>query len=320
MGNKYDLISDIFKRLPDDSEIDTFYDLFGGSGVVSANMIGRCKTIVYNEYNENIYRLYDMFVRCKDEYGKDLIDYFHSRITEFNLVYDDVEKSKINNNVDLRKGEKEYLKFRDFYNESSTKDIRDVFLLSNFSFCNLIRFNGKGEFNVPYGNRKYLKNKHDAEIKTFVKHMKSGGDVITKNENAFDVLDTIIAMGNKKDFVYLDPPYSNTTAIYNEQRKNGDLNMAGWTIKDDVLLMQKCDELTNSGIKWMMSNVLFHKGKHNDHLEKWAKDKGYVISLINDKEYASLGKGNALTQEIVITNYEPTYKIFDLFTFGDNDE
>ena len=53
----------------------------------------------------------------------------------------------------------------------------------------------------------------------------------------------------------------------------------------------------------------------NDHLEKWAIQNGYQIIYFEDKNYASLGKGNANSKEVLIINYEEPYKEFDIFNF-----
>jgi site-specific DNA-adenine methylase len=47
MGNKYDLIEQLIPLFPDN--IDTFYDLFGGSAVLSINV--KANKTVYNELN-----------------------------------------------------------------------------------------------------------------------------------------------------------------------------------------------------------------------------------------------------------------------------
>lgn len=57
MGNKYKLLKQLLPLFPE--KCDTFYDLFGGSGVVSMNYKGQNKT-VYNEFNSNIIILINM--------------------------------------------------------------------------------------------------------------------------------------------------------------------------------------------------------------------------------------------------------------------
>ena len=58
MGNKFKLLPKLQPLFPDN--IDTFYDLFGGSGCMSANI--NANKIVYNELNPNIVNLYKLFL------------------------------------------------------------------------------------------------------------------------------------------------------------------------------------------------------------------------------------------------------------------
>lgn len=97
------------------------------------------------------------------------------------------------------------------------------------------------------------------------------------------------------DFVYLDPPYLDTTATYNE---NG-----GWTMEDEKDLHDFCDKLTELGIKWGMSNVYENKGIVNNQLKEWQESKDYNVHYFDDFTYCSCGKGNSNSKEVFITNY-----------------
>ena len=126
------------------------------------------------------------------------------------------------------------------------------------------------------------------------------------NEDAFELLSKITT--NNNQFIYLDPPYSNTLAIYNEKRAGG-----GWNIDDDNKLFQELNRLNKLGIKWAMSNVLENKGKIKTHIEKWAIENNYKIIEFRGKEYFALGKGNANTREVLIINYVAPFEKFDIF-------
>ena len=51
-----------------------------------------------------------------------------------------------------------------FTTNKKEKNYLDLFTLTFFSFSNLIRFNNKKEFNMPYGHRCFLSREHDANI------------------------------------------------------------------------------------------------------------------------------------------------------------
>ena len=59
-GNKYNLLSQILPLFP--QKINTFYDLFGGSGTVAINV--SANRIIYNEYNKFIYELVKYIATC----------------------------------------------------------------------------------------------------------------------------------------------------------------------------------------------------------------------------------------------------------------
>lgn len=303
MGNKYDLLHELIPRFPKKEEINTFIDLFGGGGTISLNV--PYENVIYNELNNNIVELLNMFIINKSE---DLIAHIEKRIKEFDLPhysqdirvksYDENEKNKYADN---------YLKFRDFYNKSDNKDYKDLYTLTFFSFCNLIRFNSKSEFNMPFGNRCFLED-HKPIIKNASTILKSK-NIQIKNDDAINILKNI-KNNNDNIFIYCDPPYTNTTAIYNEQKAFG-----GWSIEDDYKLFAELDRIDKLGVKFALSNVLENKGKINNHIYEWANKNKYRIIFLEDKQYASLGKGNANSKEILITNYEPPYKKYNIFDF-----
>lgn len=246
-----------------------------------------------------------MFIINKSE---DLIAHIEKRIKEFDLPhysqdiraksYDENEKNKYADN---------YLKFRDFYNKSDNKDYKDLYTLTFFSFCNLIRFNSKNEFNMPFGNRCFIKE-HETIINNAYNVLQNK-NITFSNNNAFNILKDI-KNNNDNIFIYCDPPYTNTTAIYNEQKAFG-----GWSIEDDYKLFAELDRIDKLGVKFALSNVLENKGKINNHIYEWANKNKYRIIFLEDKQYASLGKGNANSKEILITNYEPPYKKYNIFDF-----
>ena len=145
---------------------------------------------------------------------------------------------------------------------------------------------------MPYGNRCYTVG-HFIQMQDWARAIKKK-QIEVRNEDAFKILEE--TNFNQNDFIYLDPPYLNTLAIYNEKRAFG-----GWTIKEDYKLFAKLDELNAKGIRWGMSNVFKNKSSKNDHLREWAEKQGYVVHHLN-KNYSALGKGNAHSDEVYITN------------------
>ena len=287
MGNKYRLLPQLIPLFP--AKINIFYDLFGGSGCMSANV--EANKIVYNEINENIVELYKLFLKYTPE---EIDSRIRSYIKEYDLNTEGTDVRQ--NNPDIKEIRdyyaNRYLEFRKAYNESE-RDYLMLYTLTFYSFSNLIRFNGKNDFNMPYGNRCYCE-KHKDQIKDWCNIVRNR-DIEIKQENAFEILrDTIF---NKNDFIYLDPPYSNTLAIYNEKRAFG-----GWSEEDDYRLFEILEKLDKCGIKWGLSNVFKNKDYTNEHLIKWCEKNQWNVHHL-DLHYASLGKGNANSDEVYICNY-----------------
>ena len=303
MGNKYDLLYELLPRFPKPEQVEIFIDLFGGSGTVSLNV--PYNNIIYNELNNNIVELLRLF---KDYEANSIIEHIENRIKEFNLPTKTTDLRHCVQEVRDRENEN-YLRFREFYNKQDIKQLLDLYTLTFYSFCNCIRFNSKNEFNMPFGNRCLL-DIHKVQIKQCCDVIKTK-NIQIENKNAFDVLSEITEYNNKM-FIYLDPPYTNTMAIYNENRAFG-----GWGIEEDQKLFAELDRLNNLGVKWCMSNVLENKGKNNNHIKEWAEQKGYEIIYLEDKTYSTFGTGNSNSKEILVVNYETPYKRYNIFDFLD---
>ena len=304
MGNKYDLLYELLPRFPKKEEIDVFIDLFGGCGTISLNV--DYNNIIYNELNNNVV---DLLMLIKNNEPQIVINHIKSRVEEFDL---NKEGTDVRRNIkDIEKIRNyysdNYFKFRDFYNKQENKNILDLFTLTFFSFCNLIRFNSKNEFNMPFGNRCFIKE-HETVINNAYNVLQNK-NITFSNNNAFNILKNI-TNNNKRTFVYCDPPYTNTTAIYNEQ-----IAFGGWSIEDDYKLFAELDRIDKLGVKFALSNVLENKGLNNDHIYKWAIENNYNVIYLEDKNYSALGKGNANSKEVLITNYEPPYKKYNIFDF-----
>lgn len=296
MGNKYEILDQLLSLFP--SNVNTFYDLFGGSGCVSGNV--QANKVVYNELNNNIVQLYKLFV----DYDADYINnYILSCIEKYGLNTEgtDVRQNVPNIREVREQYNQRYLKFRDAYNKSE-RDYLMLYVLTYYSFSNLIRFNSDSEFNMPYGNRCYTME-HKKQIEDWCEKIHKS-NIEIREKDAFDILTT--ENFGKDDFIYLDPPYSNTMAIYNEQRAFG-----GWSVDDDFRLFSILEKLNKQGIRWGMSNVFKNKDSVNEHLIKWCKDNNWNVYYLT-KNYASLGKGNANSEEVYICNYTPD-KFVSLF-------
>ena len=278
MGNKKKLIGkgliDLFPK-----NINIFVDLFGGSGVISMNV--NAKKYILNDVDKNVYKFYEMFQTTKKE---DIIKRILENVNIFNLKRVGIKQNTEESNVYKQR----YLELRNHAN--TTKNWIDIYTCMFYAFSQQMRFNRDGDFNMPFGNGAF------SELNE--QYIKNGCDFFSR-KNVFitnkSFNDLKIDKLNIGDFVYLDPPYLNTTATYNE---NG-----GWSIDDENLLYELCENLTNNDIKFAMSNVFENKGIKNDKLIKWVKDNNYNVYTFDKFTYSACGKGNSNAKEVLITNY-----------------
>lgn len=303
MGGKFDLLPYLIEQFPKNEEVSIFYDVFGGGANVSMNV--SYDKVIYNELNYNVVNLLNML---KNNYPDEIDKHILKRVEQFDLPLESQDRRTSHYNESEKNHYNEtFIKFREFYNKSNPRNIMDLYVLTFYSFCNLMRFNSNNEFNMPFGNRCYLLEEDKKRIEEAHKLLQK---IEIINGDAFELLKSIKT--NDNYFIYVDPPYQNSTASYNEVRADN----KGWGLEDDERLFNELDRLTKLGVKWAYSNVLKIKGKTNSHIEEWAKKGKYTIIEFENKNYASLGKGNANAREVLIINYEQRVKKYSIFDFG----
>lgn len=286
MGNKKKLINKgLIELFP--SNIDTFIDLFSGSAIVSMNVAA--KRYIINDINKHLIELYSIFETYHSDY---IICHIEKRINEYGLARERTRRIEFNDKDKLEKYKRAYLDFRDYFNNKPYNErlVLDFYTLMFYSFSQQFRFNSKGNFNMPIGtdcfsekNKEYIEN--------------GCNFFIQDNVHCFnkDFRELKLNKLSSFDFVYLDPPYLNTTAVYNENN--------GWSLKDEEDLFNLCEALNTSSIKFGLSNVFQCKGKENKTLKNWCKENDWNVYTFDKFTYMACGKGNASAQEVYICNY-----------------
>ena len=268
----------IIPLFPDN--INTFVDLFGGGFNVGINV--KANHYVYNDICEQVVDL------LKNFYNKDS-EYIHNRvletIDEFGLSRSDIygyetygcESSKSLDEYNKHK----YFELRKAYNDNP--DWIKFYTLITCSFSNQIRFNSNGKFNMPYGKRYYNKSLQE-KLKIFVGEMH-------KKDIQFWNKDFRECKFFSDYFIYVDPPYLNSTATYNE---NG-----GWSKNDEKDLLNMLDIVDRNG-RFALSNNLKYD---NPYLDEW-KNKYNIHYLSGDYSNCNYQKKDKSKDcEILITNY-----------------
>lgn len=282
MGNKKKLIQKgLIELFPKD--IDTFIDVFAGSSVVSMNV--QANKYIINDYDENLKQLYEMF---KTYNADTIINHVNTCIDKYGLARERTKRNEFKDKDKIKQYKDAYMNFRDYYNQN--KNVLDFYTLMFYSFSQQFRFNNKGDFNMPCGNDCFSE-KNQEYIRNGCRFYHSNNVYISNKDFRSISIDTITT----KDFVYLDPPYFNTTATYNEQSK--------WSEDDENDLYNFCENLTKRNIKWGMSNVFENKGISNLKIINWCNKNNFNVYTFDRFTYMACGKGNSNAKEVLITNY-----------------
>lgn len=290
-GGKFKLLPELIKRFP--NEDGTFIDLFGGGFNVGVNAINN--RVVYNDFSEQTTRLIKIFYKFSTN---EIISKLEELIKQYGLS--DSEKNGYeyygcNSNNGLGQYNKiPFSKLRSDYNQAKKSIEKDfmLLLLTIYSFNNQIRFNSNGLYNLPVGKRDFNASTRK-NVKLFSEKIKTK-DVTFYSKNFLDI--DYKTFNNP--FFYCDPPYLLGDASYNE---NG-----GWDEKKEKNLLSFLKRLSDSGIKFALSNVLEHKGNTNTLLLEWAINNKFNIIYLNKNYYNSnyqFKSKNEKTIEVLITNY-----------------
>ncbi len=294
-GGKYKLLPQILPHFPKD--IDYFVDLFCGGGNVGINV--PCNRVLFNDNNSIIRYMFGTFKNMDKEETFRLID---SIIKEYGLSDSDkygYEYYGCNSADGLSKYNTDgYLRLREDFNKMQNKDYGyyiTLYVLIVYSFNNQIRFNRKGEFNLPAGKRDFNR-KMRVKLSAFIDRLKSGDYTFESN----DFREISDEDWNDKTFVYVDPPYLITCATYNEQD--------GWNEELEKELLNYLDKLNDRGIRFALSNVLQSKGKENKLLLDWVnRNIGKYRVIYLDYTYANSNyhtkDRTSKTDEVLIVNY-----------------
>lgn len=292
IGGKARILDQLLPLFPE--HINTFVDLFCGGCNVGINT--KANNYVYNDSNRELIGLLKMFLRLNTSTILKRMDeivehYGFSKTKDHNFAYYGGNPMK----GVSRYNKDPFLRLRQDYNNSPRNNQHYVMLyaLVVFGFNNQMRFNDKGEYNLPVGKRDFnevIRRK----LEVFVDKLKAQQPVIqNKDFRRFDINQL-----DNQSLVYLDPPYLISTATYNEG--------GGWTEKDELDLLDFMDNLNARGIRFALSNMLEHKGRKNQLLIDWIGQRHLqVVDIIMDysnSNYQVEGK-NSGTVEVLVKNY-----------------
>lgn len=271
-------------------------DLFSGGGNVGLN--SNSKKVIMNDINEKIIDLMEYFKATPTNQILSKVDEVILRYGLSNTALYGYEYYNCDSSKGLAKYNKEkFLRLREDYNRSikeGNEDIVLLYVLIIFSFNNQIRFNSKGEYNLPVGKRDF-NPKMRRKLILFSEELKRKEVIFSKKDFRNISLDEL----PKNTFIYCDPPYLITDATYNE---NG-----LWTEKDENDLYEFLDRVNDNGFKFALSNVIASKGNENKILSNWVSERRYECNFL-DRSYSNSNyqrkDRDKASVEVLITNYK----------------
>lgn len=289
VGDKYKLISEIKTHFP--KSIDKFVEPFVGGGSVFMNV--EANDFILNDIDTNVISLHkylseqinnvDLFFnniwRVIEIYGLSCSYLYDIVPNELKLQFPKTYFAKYNKD--------KYKQLRVDYNKSDRTDITILYLLLIYGFNHMLRFNSKGDFNLPVGNVDFNLNTVNALNSYF-------DEVSKKSPNWFNLdFRTFLSQLQlgESDLVYLDPPYIITFSEYNKL----------WNVDTEGELLDLLDAISKENIKFAISNVTHYKGRTNDIFIEWAKK--YHTHFIKSNYISYHDNTIKSFNEVLVTNY-----------------
>ena len=285
MGNKYRLLSQIFKLFP--NNINKFYDVFCGGLDVSLNI--SANNIYANDKHEDLMWLYNQILNYNSKnLGDELyeLDRYYFPMNFYNgkslNTYGRTGDKNTWNKL-MNEKRKIYYELRENFNNGNY-DFK-ILLLLMLNSVGTIEFRVVNKY-ITFTCGNSLMNKR---IQLALNNFKQQITNIKFVNNDFRYLKDISFEYN--DFIYLDPPYLKTTQYKTR-----------WYDKDEQDLYEMLDFLNDKNIKFALSNFADGKNHTNEYLSKWCNK--YNIHNLTDNHERLIGiSKQGLRQEILVTNY-----------------
>jgi len=289
VGDKYKLMPQLSELFP--KNINTYIEPFVGGGSSFLNSNGN--SFLLNDIDSNVIDLHNEIGKYKDD-SNELLNKLFAIIDYYGLS---CSYREINVPIELKKkyvktyysvyNKQAYLKMRDDFNKNQNDKLK-LYLLLIYGFNHMIRFNKEGNFNLPVGNVDFNKNVYNALLNYLDFRRKNNIEFKNMDYKKF-ILETKF---NTNDYVFLDPPYLISMSEYNKL----------WNKEKETELCSLLDTLNEKGIKFGITNLIYHKGNENTIFNEWSKK--YIVYEIKSN-YISFNdntiKNNS--KEVFVTNY-----------------
>lgn len=289
VGDKYKLMPQLKQLMP--QNIKQYIEPFVGGGSSFLNTKGN--SYILNDVDSYVVELHrhigSYANKAEDLFGElfEMIDFYGLSCSYRGRLVPDELKKRYVKTYYSKYNKEAYIKMRKDFN-AKKEDFLKLYLLLIYGFNHMLRFNGKGDFNLPVGNVDFNSNVYRA-LNNYL-------DFISKHEITFFNMDYISFLEKvkfgKDAYVFLDPPYLISMSEYNKL----------WNEKKEDELCEYLDALNDRGIKFGITNLITHKGKINKRFSDWSKK--YCVYDIKSN-YISFHDNTIKegSQEVFVTNY-----------------
>ncbi len=209
-GGKSKELPNIIKHIPEYS--GRYIEPFFGGGALYFYL--EPDKAIINDINSKLIKFYQDVQNNYDNLRKELKS-VEEIYKKNRLEFNNLKKIHPNERVE-DKNEAFYYQLRDMFNGLTEKKYSEAllyFYINKTAYSGMIRYNAKGEFNVPFGryphfNTDLVSPKHS--------------ELLKKAEIYNCDYSKIFKMAKKDDFMFLDPPYDCVFSDYgNEEYKDG---------------------------------------------------------------------------------------------------
>lgn len=275
-GSKKKILTEILNEFVPNKKY--YFEPFIGSAIVLINVINNNEYLKYenfivNDINPHIIGFYKMLQKNPTY----LINEIKKVIDEYNSKDYDAQQEY-------------YYTLRDKFNNISNSDEKSVifYFLMKSGFNGVYRENRDGQFNVPFGKKKFLSV--DTENLNFVSKLIK--NVQFYNCDYFEFFKIIKSKNGYKDsFMYCDPPYLPDDLIINQNQR--------LYTKNSFNHSEFFKNVVSIGLKYIM--ISMSSSKIADSIYNGStfskKNVGDILRIINPKKKFP-------STEIIYINYE----------------
>lgn len=275
-GGKLKEIPHIMRHIPEFR--GRYIEPFLGGGAVFFHL--EPQHAIINDINSPLMSFYNG-VRNNFPTLRQELDTIEALYSRNRIAFDELKAQHPDERVEDH-NEELYYAIRDMYNNITDKQYSDALLyyfINKTAYSGMIRYNAKGEFNVPFGRYKNINTRLVTE---------QHSELLQRAELYNCNYSEIFNMSQQGDFMFLDPPYDCIFSDYgNEEYKDG---------FNETSHRQLAQDFRNLGCMAMMviGRTPLTEELYNDMIvDEYGKQ--YAVNIRN--------RFKSVANHIVVTNY-----------------